>query len=41
VESGCSVGKLKGNEQPLFRGESSGFVNFLLCQHVAKLAGTP
>jgi hypothetical protein len=39
VESGGSVGKLKGNEQPLFRGESSGFVNLLLCQHVAKLTG--
>ena len=40
MESGCSVGKLKGNEQPLFRGKSSGFVNLLLCQHVAKLTGT-
>jgi hypothetical protein len=40
VESGGSVGKLKCNEEPLFRGESSGFVNLLLCQHVAKLTGT-
>ena len=40
MESGGSVGKLKGNEQPLFRGKSSGFVNFLLYQHVAKLTGT-
>jgi hypothetical protein len=40
MESGGSVGKLKGNEQPLFRGESSGFVNLLFCQHVAKLTGT-
>ena len=40
VESGGSVGKLERNEQPLFRGESSGFVNLLLCQHVAKLTGT-
>jgi hypothetical protein len=40
VESGGSVGKLKGNEQPLFRGESAGFVNLPLCQHVAKLTGT-
>jgi len=40
VESGGSIGKLKRNEQPLFRGESTGFVNLLLCQHVAKLTGT-
>ena len=40
VESGGSVGKLKRNAQPLFRGESTGFVNLLLCQHVAKLTGT-
>lgn len=40
VESGGSVGKLKGNEQSLFRGESSSFVNLLFCQHVAKLTGT-
>jgi hypothetical protein len=40
VESGGSVGKLKGNEQPLFRGESAGFVNLLLRQHVAKFTGT-
>jgi hypothetical protein len=40
VESGGSVGKLKRNEQPLFRGESAGFVNLLLREHVAKLAGT-
>jgi hypothetical protein len=39
VESGGSVGKLKRNEQPLFRGESAGFVNLLLRQHVAKLTG--
>ena len=37
VESGgSSVGKLKGNKQPMFRGESTGFVNLLLCQHVPK-----
>jgi hypothetical protein len=40
VESGGSVGKLKRNEQPLFRGESAGFVNLPLSQHVAKLTGT-
>jgi len=40
VESGGSVGKIKRNEKPLFRGESSGFVNLLLCQHVAKFTGT-
>lgn len=40
MESGGSIGKLKRNEQPLFRGESTGFVNLLLRQHVAKLAGT-
>ena len=40
MESGGSVGKIKRNEEPLFRGESSGFVNLLLCQHVAKLTGT-
>lgn len=39
VESCGSVGKLKRNAQPLFRGESPGFVNLLLCQHVAKLTG--
>ena len=36
MESGGSIGKIKCNEQPLFRGESSGFVNLLLCQDVAK-----
>jgi hypothetical protein len=41
VESGGSIGKLKCNEQPLFRGESPGFVDLLLCQHVAKPAGAP
>ncbi len=40
MESGGSVGKLKRNEQPLFRGESAGFVNLPLFQHVAKLTGT-
>lgn len=40
VESGGSVGKFERNEQPLFRGESAGFVNLLLRQHVSKLAGT-
>jgi hypothetical protein len=40
VESGSSIGKIKRNEQPLFRGESSSFVNLLLCQHVAKFTGT-
>ena len=39
VESGGSVGKLKRNAQPLFRGKSPGFVNLFLCQHVAKLTG--
>lgn len=38
VESGHSIGKLKGNEHPLFRGKSLGFVNLLLCQHLANLA---
>ena len=34
VESdGSSVGKFKGNKQPMFRGESTGFVN-----RVTKLA---
>lgn len=41
MESDGSVGKLKRNEQPLFRGESPGFVNLLLCQHVTKLTRTP
>ena len=41
VESGGSVGKLKRNAQPLFKGESPGLLNLLLCQHVTKLAGTP
>jgi len=36
-----SVRKLQCNQQPLFRGESPGFVNLLLCQHVAKLTWTP
>jgi hypothetical protein len=40
VESGGSIGKIKRNEQPLFRGESAGFANLLLCQHVAKFTGT-
>jgi len=39
VNSGGSVRKLKRNAQPLFRGESPGFFNLLLCQHVAKLTG--
>jgi hypothetical protein len=37
VESGGSVGQLMRNEQPLFRGKSPGFIDFLLCQPVAKL----
>jgi len=41
VESGGGIRKLKRNEQPLFWGESPGFVNLFLCQHVAKLTGTP
>ena len=41
MESGGSVGKIKRNEEPLFRGESSGFVKLLLCQHIAKFTGTP
>ena len=41
MESGGSVGKLERNKQPLFRGESAGFVNLPLCQHVAKLTGPP
>jgi hypothetical protein len=40
VESGGSVRKFKRNVQPLLMGESPGFVNLLLCQHVAKLTGT-
>ncbi len=35
-----SVRKLKRNAQLLFRRKSLGFVNPLLCQHLAKLAGT-
>jgi len=39
VERGSSgVRKLKCNQLALFRGESPGFVDFLLCQHVVKLA---
>ena len=34
------VRKLKRDEQPLFRGESPGFINLLLHQHIAKLART-
>lgn len=41
VKRGGSVGKLQCNQQPLLRGKSLGFVNLLLSQHVAKLAGTP
>ena len=41
VESGGSARKLQCNQQPLFRGESPGFVDLLLCQHVAKRTGTP
>jgi|GEM_PF-6006426 hypothetical protein len=40
MESGGSVGKLERNEQPLFGGESAGFVNLPLFQHVAKLTRT-
>jgi hypothetical protein len=40
VESGGSVRKFKRNVQPLLMGESPGFVNLLLCRHVAKLTGT-
>jgi hypothetical protein len=36
VESGGSVRTLKRDEQPLVRGESSGFVDLLLSRHVAK-----
>jgi hypothetical protein len=38
VESGGSIGKLQCNQQPLFRGESPGFVNLLFRRHIAKLA---
>jgi len=38
VESAGSIGKLKCNEQPLFRGMSPGFVDLLLRQDVAQLA---
>ena len=41
MKSGGSVGKLKRNAQPLFRGESPGFVNLFLCQHIAKFTGLP
>ena len=39
VKNGSSVGKHKRTAQPLLRGESPGFVNLLLCQHVASLVG--
>ena len=41
MKIGGSVRMLKRNAQSLFRGKLPGFVNLLLCQHVAKLAGTP
>ncbi len=41
VKSGDSVGKLKRNEQSLFRDESPGFIDLPFRQHVAKLAWTP
>ena len=41
MESDGSVRKLKRNEQPLFRGESPGFIGLLFRQHVAKLTRTP
>jgi hypothetical protein len=41
MESDSSVGKLKRNEQPLFRGESPGLVELPLNQHIAKLTRTP
>jgi hypothetical protein len=34
--SSSSIKKLKRNEQSLFRGESPGFVDLPLSQHVAK-----
>lgn len=37
MESSGSVGKLKRNEQPLFKGESPGLIDLLFLQHVAKL----
>jgi hypothetical protein len=37
MESGGGVRKLKRDEPPLFRGESSSFVNLPLSQHIAKL----
>ena len=40
MESGGNVRTLKRNKQPLFMGESPSFVNLLLCQHAANLAGT-
>ena len=36
MESSGSVGKLKRDEPSLFRGESPGFVDLPLSQHVAK-----
>jgi hypothetical protein len=38
VESGGSIGTLRCDQQPLFRGEFPSFVNFLLRRHIAKLA---
>ena len=41
MKSSGSVRKLKRDEQPLFRGNSPGFVDLPLGQHVAKLARSP
>jgi hypothetical protein len=41
LESGCGVGKLKCDEQPLFRSESPGFVNLIFRELILSLSGTP
>lgn len=40
-ESGGRVGKLKRDEQPLFRSESPGFVKLMFRESIAKLTRTP
>jgi hypothetical protein len=41
LESGGRVGKLKRDEQPLFRSESPGFVKLVFRESITKLARTP
>jgi len=41
LESGGGIGKLKCDEQPLFRSQSPGFVNLLLRKLLSKLVLTP